>query len=94
MANLSDSPHFAVYDDYYTPKSAWLRISESIPKDKIIWEACCLNANLSNSPDYLREIVGEDKVVSDITMDCLINEPDNYDCIITNIPFDIKNPLS
>eukprot|EP01043_Picozoa_sp_COSAG02_P109522 COSAG02_NODE_45606_length_355_cov_1.593750_1_plen_37_part_10 len=34
MANLKDSPNFQVYDDYYTPKSAWERVRVSIDKQR------------------------------------------------------------
>ena len=91
MANLKDSPHFATYDDYYTPKSAWYNIREQIPKGKRIWEACMLGAELSQSPDYLRELGC--KVIADRSMDCMTSQPDNWDLIITNIPFDIKKKV-
>ncbi len=96
MANLKDSPKFAVYDDYYTPYSAWYNIREQIPKDKRIWEACMLGAELSQSDNYLRDILGQyshASVVSDKSMDCLQSEPENWDMIITNIPFDIKKKV-
>ena len=51
MANLKDSPKFQVHNDYYTPKSAWEKINHLIPKDKVIWEACMLNSNLSKELD-------------------------------------------
>tara|TARA_R110001632_G_scaffold100380_3_gene207535 strand:+ start:1111 stop:1638 length:528 start_codon:yes stop_codon:yes gene_type:complete len=91
MANLKDSPHFAVYDDYYTPKIGWEQIEKSIPKDKLVWEACLLGADLSKSDEYLREIGCQ--VIADRTMDCLTQQPDNWDLIITNIPFDIKKKV-
>jgi hypothetical protein len=96
MANLKDSSKFEIYDDYYTPKSAWENIKGVIPRDKIIWEACCLGAEKSKSPEYLRDIVeNPDLVVSSTEMNCLTDEPDNWDMIITNIPFDrkIKVPI-
>ena len=94
MANLKDSPHFAVYDDYYTPQSAWLRINPSIPtQNLVVWEACMLGAELSKSPDYLREAEGEIPVFADTTMDCLTSQPEEWDMIITNIPFDIKKKV-
>ncbi len=52
MANLKDSPKFNIHNDYYTPDSAWKAINHLIPKDKVIWEACMLNSNLSQSPKY------------------------------------------
>jgi hypothetical protein len=88
MANLTDSPHFAIHDDYYTPSYAWKNITHIIPKDKVIWEACMLDSELSKSPQYLQELGCE--VVYDTTMDCLEVRPDNYDMIITNIPFETK----
>ena len=86
MANLHDSPHFANYDEYYTPASAWKQINHIIPKDKIIWEACMLNCSLSSSPLFLEEL-GCKEVVWDIKQDVLIDQPDNFDMIITNPPF-------
>ena len=97
MANLKDSPNFQVYDDYYTPKSAWERIEPSIPKSGSIrwktrvWEACMLGADLSQSPKYLTDL-GCD-VIADTTMDCLEKQPEDWDIIITNIPFDIKKKV-
>jgi hypothetical protein len=88
MANLKDSPHFKVHNDYYTPKYAWENIQHLIPKDKVIWEGCMLNSTLSNSPQYLTELGKE--VVYDLKMDCLECEPENWDMIITNIPFETK----
>ena len=38
MANLTDSPNFEVYDDYYTPKSAWENIITNIPFDRELKE--------------------------------------------------------
>ncbi len=38
MSNFTDKT-FKVYDDYYTPKSAWENICTFIPKNKVIWEA-------------------------------------------------------
>lgn len=38
MSSFTDKT-FKVYDDYYTPKSAWENISTFIPKNKVIWEA-------------------------------------------------------
>ena len=92
MANLKDSPNFAVYDDYYTPKSAWVNIAQSIPKDKKIWEACMLGAELSQSDNYLRDITGG-IVIGDRELNCLDDEPVDWDMIITNIPFDIKKKV-
>ena len=107
MANLKDSPNFQVYDDYYTPKSAWERVGKSIRKQEIlvdkvvdnenkaecfihrhpkVWEACMLGADLSKSDQYLTELGCE--VIADRTMNCLEQQPEDWDIIITNIPFD------
>ena len=86
MANFKDSPHFAVHDDYYTPKIAWEKISHLIPKNIIILEACMLNASQSKSPEYLKELLPTCVVRSDTQLDIL---KDYVPCsmIITNIPF-------
>tara|TARA_R100000654_G_scaffold73904_1_gene107372 strand:+ start:222 stop:761 length:540 start_codon:yes stop_codon:yes gene_type:complete len=91
MAKTQHSPHFKVYDEYYTPKSAWTNVKKSIPTDKIIWEACMLNAELSESDKYLTELGC--KVIADRTMDCLETQPKEWDIIITNIPFDKKKKV-
>lgn len=87
MANLKDSTKFVVHNDYYTPKSAWEKINHLIPKDKVIWEACMLNSNLSKSPQYLTEL--NHKVIYNTEWDILKESP-NYDIIITNPPFETK----
>lgn len=91
MANFKDSPHFAIHDDYYTPKSAWEQISHIIPKDKTIWEACMLGAEKSKSPEHISSAGGE--LVYDTNMNCLENQPDKWDMIITNIPFDKEKKI-
>ncbi len=88
MSNFKDSPSFKVHNDYYTPKSAWESINHLIPKDKIIWEACMLNSTKSKSPEYLRELGHE--VVYDTSWDMLQNQPESFDMIITNPPFETK----
>jgi hypothetical protein len=85
MANLKDSPKFAVHNDYYTPKSAWERINHLIPKDKVIWEACMLNSNLSKSPEYLTEL--KNKVIYNTEWD-IFKLTAKCDMIITNPPFE------
>ena len=87
MANLKDSPKFQVHNDYYTPKSAWEKINHLIPKDKVIWEACMLNSNLSKSPEYLTEL--KNKVIHNTEWDILKENP-KCDLIITNPPFETK----
>lgn len=99
MANFKDSPHFEVFDDYYTPESAWVQIGHIIPEDKIIWEACMLNAEKSQSPNHILKAVRGDKEMTGCTikyscnMDCLKEQPDEWDLIITNIPFDKEKKI-
>jgi len=86
MANLKDSSKFQVHNDYYTPEYAWTNIGHLIPKDKIVWEACMLNSHKSKSPEYLSKLCKE--VVFDCNINMLEKQPENYDMIITNIPFE------
>jgi len=86
MANLKDSPMFKIHNDYYTPKSAWEKINHLIPKDKLIWEACMLNSNLSKSSEYLTELGNE--VIYNTSWDIL--EENRGDIIVTNPPFETK----
>ena len=53
MANFKDSPKFAVYDQYFTPKWVWEKILSLVPKELTIWEACMLNATNSKSMEIL-----------------------------------------
>jgi hypothetical protein len=86
MANLKDCPNFTIYNEYYTPKSAWEKINHLIPKDKVVWEACMLNSHLSKSAEYLTEL--GNTVVSDTSWDIL--KEDHGDIIVTNPPFETK----
>lgn len=89
MANFKDSTKFAVYDDYYTPKYAWEWIQHLCPKDKIVWEACMLNSNMSKSKQYLQELGFN--VIGDTSWDYFeMKDQIEYDYIITNIPFETK----
>lgn len=94
MANLKDSPNFNVFDDYYTPKSAWQQIKHLIPNDKVVWEAFMLNSTKSKSIETLREMGKQ--VIGDTAWD-YFEMCDNleYDLIVSNIPFDknIKIPI-
>jgi hypothetical protein len=94
MANLVDSHKFSTFDDYYTPKSAWEYIAHLIPKDKIIWEAFCLNSKLSKSINNLKELGFN--VVGNTELDFFNSETrPKYDMIVSNPPFDknIKIPI-
>lgn len=86
MANLKDSPKFQVYDNFFTPSWVWGKITQLIPKDKIIWEACMLNATHSKSIEIWRDFGYQ--VVGDTSWDILTSEIPECDIIITNIPFE------
>lgn len=98
MANFKDSPHFAIHDDYYTPESAWSKLepafSHLAPGIKV-WEACMLGADKSKSPEYIKNALTNyvQEVRYDTEMDCLTQQPDDYDMIITNIPFDKEKKI-
>jgi hypothetical protein len=49
------NPVKAVFDEYYTRKSAREDIQEFIPRNMTIWEACTKDS-LSNSPKYLEQL--------------------------------------
>jgi len=89
MTNFKDNSKYDIHDDYYTLEETWQLINDIIPKDKSIWEACMLNSNKSKSPEYLKNIVGHDKVYFDTKLDMLRGSIDS-DMIITNIPFENK----
>jgi hypothetical protein len=86
MANFTDSPHYAKYDDYYTTEETWRLIGDIIPRDKVIWEACMLNASKSKSPEILKNITGN-QVCFNTELDMLEGSMGS-DIIITNIPFE------
>ena len=44
---------FKIYDDYMTPKSAWVDIKQYIPIDKVIWEPFYCDGASGN---YLKEL--------------------------------------
>jgi len=85
MANFKDAPTFAVFDDYYTPEWVWEKIRPMVPKDKVIWEACMLNATHSHSMDIWKKWGYQ--VVGDKTWDMTQCEVPECDMIITNPPF-------
>ena len=88
MANFKDSTTFKVYDDYYTPDWVWKKIEPLVPKTKVIWEACMLNATNSKSIDIWKDMGYQ--VVGDTSWDILTCPVPECDIIITNIPFETK----
>ena len=75
------SKTFIKHDDYMTPKYAWENIKEFIPKDKTIWEAFYGDGS---SGKYLKEL--EFNVIHE-EIDFFIEEPKQWDIIISNPPF-------
>ena len=97
MANLKDSHHFSKYNDYYTPDWVWDKIEPVVKQNgfKTIYEGCLLGSYKSNSPHYWKKKGYNVKYNFewDFLTDNLL--PDEYDCIITNPPFetDIKKKI-
>jgi len=85
MANFKDNSKYNVYDSYYTPEWVWRKIQPLVPKDKVIWEACMLNAVNSKSIDIWKGFGYN--VVGNTEWDMLTCEVPKCDIIITNIPF-------
>jgi hypothetical protein len=94
MSLLEQKKEFSkrgVFDELYTPEEAVKMILPYIPKDvKIIWE--CTATNNSKIVKVLRES-GYEVITTHIIdgEDFFEYEPDNYDMIITNPPYSLKN---
>jgi len=85
MANFQDSTTYKKDDDYYTPKNEWEKVAHLVPKERIIWECCMLNAHNSNSMKNWEELGYE--VVGNTSWDFLDCDVPECDMIITNPPF-------
>ena len=78
-------------DEFYTPDEAIYPLLPYLPKDKIYWE--CTDFGSSNITKILKEngykVIGTHKKFG---FDFLKDEPNfDYDIIITNPPYSIKN---
>lgn len=94
MANLKVSSTWTVFDDYYTPKSAWEQIEHLIPNDKVIWEAFLLNSFKSKSVANLTSL--NKNVIGNTSWDYFEKcDKLEYDLIVSNPPFNkkIKIPI-
>ena len=95
MADFKALSVYEIHDDYYTAVKSWDMIEPYIKKKgfKKIYEACMLNANLSKSPEYWKGKGYE--VIYNLNWNFLEHEEpkENYDCIISNPPFDLKIKL-
>jgi hypothetical protein len=78
------------HDDWFTRKSAWSDISQFIPRDKVIWEACMLDST-SFSPIYLQEM-GFD-VEWNVNEDIFTQQKREDSTIVTNLPFTLKKEI-
>lgn len=75
-------------DDFQTPKNAILPIIKYLDKSKVVWECACGFGNLVSS---FRQ-AGFTCFGTDIKdgYDFLTYSPENYDYIVTNPPFSLK----
>ena len=81
-------------DLYYTPEWTIESIIEYIPKDFKVWECCCGKKNISNVLEKNGYKVISTDIEIDEKYDFLKYEPEEeYDIIITNPPFSIKNKI-
>lgn len=76
-------------NDFQTPDIAVYPLLKYIPEEWVIWECACGKGNIVN----LLEKRGHKVIPADIKsgQDFLTYEPENYDCIITNPPYSIKD---
>ena len=88
MNNMQPPMSTKSADDFQTPTYAIDPLLPFILKDKIIWECASGNGNLVRA----FENEGYKVVSSDISegKDFLTYEPNNYDIIITNPPYSLK----
>ena len=76
-------------NDFQTPPEALEPLIPYLNKDWTIWE--CANGKGNLSLELIKrgfEVVSTDILVGDF--DFLINKPSQFDCIITNPPFSLK----
>lgn len=75
-------PKLHNFNDMYTPPEAMFSIYSFLPKDKIYWEACY---GLGHMAKELEK--NGYRVVGNNNIDCLIEQPKDWDIFITNPPF-------
>lgn len=76
-------------DDFQIPPEALNPLLPYLKKEWVIWECACSKGNLSNR----LKILGYNVIATDILIgqDFLTYEPENYDCIVTNPPYSLKD---
>lgn len=77
-----DFPKLHNFNEMFTPPEAMKYIMPFLPKDKIYWECCWGRGDMAN--ELLKNGF---KVVGNKNIDCLTEEPKNWDILITNPPF-------
>ena len=75
-------PKLDNFNDMYTPPEAMEYIIPFLNKDLIYWEACYGKGHMA---DELRR--NRFNVIGNENIDCLVSEPDKWDFLITNPPF-------
>lgn len=79
---MSSFPKLHNFNDMYTPPEAMRYILPFLPTDKTYWEACY---GMGHMADELRRLGFT--VVGNPDMDCLDEQPQDWDIFITNPPF-------
>lgn len=75
-------PELHNFNDMYTPPEAMKYIIPFLPKDKIYWEACYGLGHMA------KELIKNGfNVVGNKDIDCLLEQPEEWDILITNPPF-------
>ena len=75
-------PKLHNFNDMYTPPEALDYIADFLPIDKIFWEACYGLGHMA------KELTKRGfSVVGNSNIDCLFEEPKEWDIFITNPPF-------
>ncbi len=92
MSLLEAKIHSVVYDEVYTPRHAVDPILKYVKPDSIVW--CPFDTKESNYVIMLQEL-GYKVIYShkDDNKDFFTYEPDNYDIIISNPPYSIKDDI-
>ena len=75
-------------DDFQTPKEAIIPLIKYLDRKWIIWECACGQGNLATAfKEHDFRVIGSDTLTG---VDFLKQRPENFDCIITNPPYSLK----
>jgi hypothetical protein len=79
-------------NDFQTPPAALVPLLRYVPASWTVWECACGKGNLVGA---LKEagypVVASDLYVGETRADFLIDGPPNFDCVVTNPPFSLKD---